>query len=61
MNKIVDTLWFTDIGIVKVETIEGYKYYIGNCVGYNEDFDAQRIADFGYPVYPEQIKKFMGF
>ena len=59
MNKVVDTLWFNNIGIVKVETVGGYKYYIGNCVGYGEDFDAQYIADFGYPVYPEQIKKFL--
>jgi hypothetical protein len=49
--KILDTYWFNDGGIVRVETeYEGIKYYIGTwgpLGGMNEAKDADFIADYG--------------
>ena len=50
--KILDVRWFCaghgNVGIVRVETqYEGIKYYIGQCVGLNEETDKNNIADWG--------------
>ena len=59
MSEIIkDVVWFcgsSNVGIVKVkDPYDGYKYYIGSPPnsGYDEDEDAQWIADWGssFPV-----------
>lgn len=52
--KILDVRWFNDVGIIQVEDPhEGLKYYIGaidthlNYGGNSEEYDKQRIADWG--------------
>ena len=49
--KILDTKWFcgrTNVGIVRVEDeYDGIKYYIASPQGFDEEFDAQFIADWG--------------
>jgi len=51
-REIVDSAWFTHqgatIGIIKIEDkYEGFKYYIGNAPGENENLDLMLIADWG--------------
>jgi len=59
--NIVDTLWFNDIGLVKVyDEYVGYKYYIGKAKGLDEHEDAQSIAAWGTPVYPSVIQEMFG-
>lgn len=54
-NRPVGVVWFTGatgcVGIVKVMTDTGDKYYIGVATGLDEKADAQSIADWGaqYP------------
>ena len=53
--KLIDSLWFTEmgsnkpIGIVKVfdEITKKYQYFIGTGYGDNEDEDAQKIKETG--------------
>jgi hypothetical protein len=49
--KILDTYWFNDGGIVRVETeYDGIKYYIGTwgpLGGMDEAKDSDFIADYG--------------
>lgn len=56
--NVVDAIWFNTIGIVKVDTGYGLKWYIGNTSGENEEYDKQYIAKYGTPVYPGVIKEF---
>jgi len=57
--KVVESIWFNRIGIVKIETMYfGFKYYIGVGEGVNQDEDEQKIARNGMPVYKESINQF---
>ncbi len=57
--KVVDSIWFNQIGIVKVETEHyGNKYYIGEGVGLDRQEDEQKIARNGMPVYKLIINEF---
>jgi hypothetical protein len=57
--KVVESIWFNRIGIVKIETMYfGFKYYIGVGEGLNQDEDEQKIARNGMPVYKESINQF---
>ena len=47
-----EVMWFCaghgNVGIVRVDDpIDGIKYYIGACSGYNEDVDIADISDLG--------------
>jgi hypothetical protein len=44
---ILDVRWFGIIGIVRVDTHSGIRYFIGNGKGIHEQADMQRIADWG--------------
>jgi hypothetical protein len=58
--KVVDSIWFNQIGIVKVETEHyGNKYYIGEGVGLDRQEDEQKIARNGMPVYKSIINEFL--
>ncbi len=51
-SKVIDSIWFTEnlgpsIGIVKVATEEGNKFYIGRCTEEDEKKDEQHIAKYG--------------
>lgn len=57
--KVVKSIWFNHIGIVKVETqFYGYKYYIGEGIGLDEEEDEQKIAKKGIPVNKSTINQF---
>jgi len=57
--KVVKSIRFNHIGIVKVETKHyGFKYYIGECVGLDEEEDEQKIARNGMPVTKSIINEF---
>lgn len=58
MSKILDSVWFDNIGIVK--TFNGYetKWYIGMGQGHNKELDEKRIALGGMSVVPKQLVKF---
>lgn len=57
-HNIVDVIWFDTIGIVKVDTGFGFKWYIGQASGTDEEYDKQYIASYGKPVYPGVITEF---
>lgn len=49
--KILGSIWFGVIGIIAIDSNgNGWKCYIGNGIGDNEDDDAQKIAGYGMPV-----------
>ena len=57
--EVVNSIWFDHIGIVKVKTkFYGYKYYIGQCVGLDQEEDEQKIARNGMPVSKSMINEF---
>lgn len=51
MAKILDVRWFcgkTNIGIVRVLTeCDGIRYYVGGCLGRDEQEDQEEIAAWG--------------
>ena len=53
MNKVLDSVWFTQmggqcIGIVMVQTeYDGIVFYIGNGVGHSQENDEARVAEKG--------------
>ena len=57
--EVVNSIWFNHIGIVKVKTnYFGYKYYIGQGAGLDQDEDEQKIARNGMPVHKSLINEF---
>ena len=64
--KILDSIWFTSlgdssiIGIVKIDTGYGTKWYIGSAEGTDQKYDEQYIAQWGTPIFPNQLKEFFG-
>jgi hypothetical protein len=59
--NVIDAIWFNNIGIVKVDTGYGLKWYIGNGSGENAEYDKQYIAKYGIPVYPGVVKQFFNY
>jgi hypothetical protein len=59
--NVIDAIWFNNIGIVKVDTGYGLKWYIGNGSGENAEYDKQYIAKYGIPVYPGVLKQFFNY
>lgn len=61
---ILDSVWFgnltegTTIGIVKINTGYGVKWYIGLAEGDDKSYDEQFIAKWGTPIFPDQLKEF---
>jgi hypothetical protein len=48
MSKVVDSVWFNNIGIVLVlDEYDGYKCYIGLSRGFDQKSDEIEIAVFG--------------
>lgn len=62
--NILESVWFsslaemTTIGIVKIDTGYGLKWYIGVVEGLDQDYDEQYIAKWGTPIYPTTLKEF---
>ena len=57
--KVVDSIWFNHIGIVKVATeYYGDRYYIGEGAGLDQEQDEQKIARNGMPVNKSIINQF---
>lgn len=61
--NVVNSIWFTQgihhIGIVKVDTGFGIKYYMGIGAGYNKEVDEQHIAGYGARVHSGIVKDFL--
>lgn len=63
--KILDSVWFTQmggtlIGIVKVQNEVGeIKYYIGSCLGDDQEKDEKHIAERGARFPSEAGQKLM--
>lgn len=55
-TKILSSLWFGHIGIVKVFNGFETKWYIGNGEGYSIEADERYIADYGTKFYPSQFQ-----
>lgn len=59
-HKVLDSVWFDKIGIVKIETRHsGVKWYIGVGMGKSQYADEQMIAAWGNPFYPQALKNFL--
>ena len=56
--KIIDSVWFDKIGIVKTDNGYETKWYIGSAQGYNKEIDEKRIALAGMPIHPKMLKGF---
>ena len=57
--NVEKSMWFNRIGIVKVKTdYFGYKYYIGQGAGLDQEEDEQKIAKNGMPVNKTMINEF---
>lgn len=57
--KVVDSIWFGVIGIVRVRPEFGDdKFYIGAGVGADKEKDEQAIAAFGMPFRPKALEPF---
>jgi hypothetical protein len=56
--KILDSVWFDKIGIVKVDTGYETKWYIGIGKGNNKEIDEKIIMHAGMPIYPKMLKDF---
>lgn len=63
MIEVLSATWYTPftgdlslIGIVKVKTIDGIKYYIGTGKGDSVKEDIDEIIKYGAPFYPEVFK-----
>lgn len=58
--QILDSIWFNDIGIVKVLTVnQEIKFYIGKTkLGNNQEQDEQHIAEWGMTVPPKLLFEF---
>lgn len=57
--NVKNSIWFNRIGIVKVKTdYFGYKYYIGQGAGLDQEEDEQKIAKNGMPVNKTMINEF---
>ena len=50
-GKIVDSIWFDKIGIVKVWNGYTTKWYIWYGAGQNQEEDEQHIAQYGKPFF----------
>lgn len=56
--KILESVWYGNIGIVKVQTEhDGIKLYIGVGEGLSQKEDELHIAAWGVPFYPEIFQK----
>ena len=61
---VLESIWFssltemTTIGIVKIDTGYGLKWYIGVAEGLDKEYDEQYIAKWGTPIYPETMQEF---
>lgn len=58
MGKIIDSVWFDKIGIVKVDIGYETKWYIGTAQGHNKELDEKRIMHSGMQVVPKLLEKF---
>jgi len=56
--KIIDSVWFDKIGIVKIDNGFETKWYIGMAGGHNKELDEKRIALAGMPVHPKLLQGF---
>lgn len=57
--KVVDSIWFGVIGIVRVRPEFGDdKFFIGTGHGHNKEQDEQHIAEWGLPYRPKAIEPF---
>lgn len=61
---VIDSIWFSSladsstIGIVKINTGYGIKWYIGSVQGSDQSYDEQYIAKWGTAIFPNQLKDF---
>ena len=58
MSKILDSVWFDKIGIVKIDNGYETKWYIGIGKGNNKEIDEKIIMHAGMPVHPKALQLF---
>jgi hypothetical protein len=56
--KIIDSVWFDKIGIVKVDTGYETKWYIGIGKGNNKEIDEKTIVYAGTQIVPRVLQGF---
>lgn len=56
--NVLDSTWYGEIGIVKVDNGFETKWYIGKGFGADQHIDEQFIATHGMPVYPQMLEGF---
>lgn len=64
-SKILGSFWFTEhsgrsFGIVKVQTSDRLRFYIGHAKWKDEKSDSQYINRYGSPLNVDQLAKFLG-
>lgn len=64
MTRIINSIWFTNfidekpIWLVKVDTGQGIKFYIGTAESWVETEDELHIAKNWSPFYPDALEEF---
>ena len=64
-SKVVGSFWFTEhsgrsFGIVKVQTSDGLRFYIGHAKWQDEKVDTSHIHKYGSPLNVDQLATFLG-
>ena len=63
-SKVVGSFWFTEhsgrsFGIVKVQTSDGLRFYIGHAKNKDEKEDTAYIYKYGSPLNVDQLASFI--
>jgi hypothetical protein len=63
-SKVVGSFWFTEhsgrsFGIVKVQTSDGLRFYIGHAKNKDEKEDTAYIHKYGSPLNSDQLTRFL--
>jgi hypothetical protein len=56
--NVLESVWYGEIGIVKIDNGFEIKWYIGRGQGINQERDEQWIAAYGMPFYPQMLEQF---
>lgn len=63
-SKVIGSFWFTEhsgrsFGIVKINTSDGLRFYIGSAKSADEKKDTAYIHKYGAPLNVDQLAKFL--